>query len=351
MLVLVLAILAAAALLVVAPPGPAPAAPSGSSDPEGGTPELRARLDAASRGYTTAAARLTTSKARQAKLVDTIRTSSRRTEFLRVQVEAIAVQAYKGGQVGAVATLLDSGSAPVFLDKLATLDQIARRNAGQLSDLKAAQRVLAEQKAALDREVRTQETQVQTMAKGKADAEKALAAYGSNTRTAGFRASRSDRTTGTSTDTGSGPALPGAARPARRAADGSWPDESCSVDDPTTSGCLTPRTAHALAEARAAGFTRYAACYRSSSSGEHGKGRACDLAAQPDAFGGDATGGDREYGNRLAAWLVGNADRLAVLYVIWYRQIWLPGTGWRSYSRGGGDPASDHTNHVHLSVQ
>ena len=44
-----------------------------------------------------------------------------------------------------------------------------------------------------------------------------------------------------------------------------------------------------------------------------------------------------------------NADRLGVLYVIWYRQIWMPGTGWRAYS-GSGGPQRDHTNHVHLSV-
>ena len=63
-----------------------------------------------------------------------------------------------------------------------------------------------------------------------------------------------------------------------------------------------------------------------------------------------ATGGDRVYGNNLAAFFVRNASQLAVLYVIWYRQIWLPATGWRSYGGANGDPSSDHTNHVHLSV-
>jgi hypothetical protein len=38
-----------------------------------------------------------------------------------------------------------------------------------------------------------------------------------------------------------------------------------------------------------------------------------------------------------------------VLYVIWYRQIWLPGSGWRSYT-GCCGPSAEHTNHVHLSV-
>jgi hypothetical protein len=108
---------------------------------------------------------------------------------------------------------------------------------------------------------------------------------------------------------------------------------------------------NALQQAKAAGFTRFVSCFRQASFGEHPKGRACDYSASPDTFGGVATGGDRQYGERLAGYFVDNADRLGVLYVIWFKQIWLPGTGWRAYNNGNGDPASDHTNHVHLSVQ
>jgi hypothetical protein len=123
------------------------------------------------------------------------------------------------------------------------------------------------------------------------------------------------------------------------------------VDDPTTSGCITPRTLNALQQAKAAGFTRFVSCFRSGGSGEHPKGRACDFAAAKNTFGGVATGDERTYGNNLAAYFVHNADRLGVLYVIWFKQIWMESTGWRAYTKGNGDPASDHTNHVHLSVQ
>ena len=103
-------------------------------------------------------------------------------------------------------------------------------------------------------------------------------------------------------------------------------------------------------QAKAAGYKRYVSCHRSGGGGEHPKGRACDFAAATSGFkNADATGGDRTYGNNLAAYYVKNASSLGVLYVIWYRQIWMPGTGWRSYS-GGGSPAADHTNHVHLSM-
>ncbi|GAA2284905.1 hypothetical protein GCM10009853_044600 [Glycomyces scopariae] len=126
----------------------------------------------------------------------------------------------------------------------------------------------------------------------------------------------------------------------------------CTEDDPTPAdGCLTPRTLHALEQAQIAGFTRYVSCYRPSGSGEHPKGRACDFSSEPGGFGGDAGGEDYDYGQNLAAWLIENSDALGVQYVIWYRQIWFPGNGWKSYSGAYGDPSSDHTNHVHLSMR
>lgn len=126
---------------------------------------------------------------------------------------------------------------------------------------------------------------------------------------------------------------------------------SCTEDDPTTSGCLTPATLHVYNETKEAGFDRYVSCYRSGGGGEHPKGRACDFSANSSGFQDtDATGGDKDYGDRLAAWYVNNASTLGIEYVIWYRQFWSPGSGWRSYS-GGGTPAGDHTNHVHVSVR
>jgi hypothetical protein len=140
------------------------------------------------------------------------------------------------------------------------------------------------------------------------------------------------------------------ATPAPRNADGSWPAENCILDDPTTTGCITPRLLHAAQEARKAGFTHFYSCFRPSGPYEHPKGRACDFAAAPDGFGGIATGADKTYGANLAAYFVKNASSLGVLYVIWFRQVWTPAVGWHAYSGGNGDPSSDHTNHVHLSV-
>ncbi len=215
---------------------------------------------------------------------------------------------------------------------MAGLDLIAQRDNRKLREFTEARAQVARTKAALDREVKEQQKQVNQLARKKEEAEAALAEVG-GAATGGFVSATSP-----------------VAQPAKRNGDGSWPPERCVVDDPTTDSCITARTLHALQQAQSDGFKRFVSCFRPGGSGEHPLGRACDFSAAPKTFENvDATGDDRTYGNNLAAYFVRNADRLGVLYVIWFRQIWLPSTGWRAYS-GAGGPAGEHTNHVHLSM-
>jgi hypothetical protein len=130
-----------------------------------------------------------------------------------------------------------------------------------------------------------------------------------------------------------------------RTSDGGWKPESCSENDPTTSGCVTPRTLHAYKEVKRAGFNRFVSCYRPSGPWEHPKGRACDWSLQKSGFSPWHNNDTRMYGNNVAAFLIRNADRLGIYYVIWNRQIWFPATGWKSYSG-----PSNHTDHVHMSL-
>ncbi|NYT94581.1 hypothetical protein HW126_12275 [Salinispora sp. H7-4] len=340
----------AAALIVVAltltvglaPAGPAAAAPPArqvavTDDPEGGTPALRAELEAASKGYLDAKQALTESVQRQQQLTAKLKTTKTEQAERTELVEQIADQAYRTGPLRTASVLLDNTSPANFLDRVATLEAMAANENRALTELQQTQEQIAQDTRAVEAEIIEQRKQEARMAKRKQQAEQALTVANEQASAA----AAATATTQNSTQ----------AAPAPRNPDGSWPAETCSVNDPTPAdGCITPRTLHALNETKAAGFTRYVSCYRPGSSGEHPKGRACDFAAQQDGFGGDATGDDRTYGNNLAAFLVDNADQLAVLYVIWYRQIWLPSSGWKSYSGAAGDPSSDHTNHVHLSV-
>ncbi|WP_435832465.1 coiled-coil domain-containing protein [Micromonospora parva] len=338
-------IVAMFALGVALPAGTASAAPptglraaAPDSDEEGGTPALRAQLEAASKGYLDAKRALDTSVQRQKQLTTQLKTIEVEIDQRNGKVGEIAEVAYRTGRLGAMSALLNSSTPEGFMDRAAALDAVAANEDRVLRDLLKSKDQATRTRVALDGEITEQRKQVAVMAKRKEQAERALTV--ATTPKTQSAATGSNRGTSTANATA-----------APRNSDGSWPAESCSVNDPTpANGCITPRTLHALNQAKAAGFTRYVSCHRPSGSGEHPKGRACDFAAQKSGFGGAATGGDKTYGNNLAAYFIRNADRLAVLYVIWYKQIWLPSSGWKSYSGAGGDPSSDHTNHVHLSV-
>lgn len=71
---------------------------------------------------------------------------------------------------------------------------------------------------------------------------------------------------------------------------------------------------------------------------EHPKGLALDFMTNNIPNG-------KAVGDALAAYVLQNAARLKVMYVIWYRRSWNPKRGtWIAYSG-----ASAHTDHVHVS--
>ncbi|SDZ38225.1 hypothetical protein SAMN05444365_11241 [Micromonospora pattaloongensis] len=329
-LVAVLTLLAGMAVA----PSPAAAAPSNPAAPgnEGGTPLLRDVLDKTGRNFVAARNAVDNSRKRQLQLSVELRRVQSRINSLLPEVGHVAANAYRTGRVGPMMLLLNSSGSDDFINRAEGLDMIAMRDNQKLRDLNELREQATRAKAAIDAELAEQKKQYKVMEKQKKDAERALQLVGGKA-TGGFVSATSP-----------------VAKAAPRNPDGSWPGQSCSQADPTTSGCVTPRTLHALKEAQRAGFKRFVGCFRTGDMYEHPKGRACDFSMQNQGFGGAATGNDKLYGNNLAAFFVRNADRLGVLYVIWYRQVWFPATGWSVYTLAGGDPSSDHTNHVHLSM-
>jgi hypothetical protein len=315
--------------------GPANGTVGGSStgtDNEGGTPLLRDVLEAAGRDFVAAKARFNTSTRRQQQLTAQLAEARRRLDALSAEVGQIAALAYRTGRLGPVSALLNSASPDQLLQRAAAVELLTIRDDRKLHELNTVRESATRAKTAIDVEARQQQRQLAIMSARKREAERALVAVG-GASTGGYVNATSP-----------------VAKAAPRNADGSWPGQSCTVDDPTTSGCITARMLNAWQAARTARFDHFVSCFRSGGPFEHPKGRACDFAAAKKTFGGVASGADRIYGNNLAAFFVRNADRLGVLYVIWFKQIWFPATGWSAYLSGGGDPASDHTNHVHLSV-
>ncbi|MFG1924761.1 coiled-coil domain-containing protein [Cryptosporangium sp. NPDC048952] len=358
--VLLATVLIGLGVLLSGVPGPASAAPGpGAADDEGGTEALRRDLDKATAGYNNARAKAQTSQKRRSTLVTQIANSEKRITVLEQQVQDLGAAAYRQGLPDPATAMANSRSLPDMIGNVGLVESLARQRQQTLDDLLKTRSDLVAARRQVDSELTKQRTEEKTMGERRADAEEALRkAKVGGQKSGGFTSDgeNKDVPAATGNTSQAAPEKKTTRKKTRKATssprrgDGSFGNEGCSQDDPTSGGCLTPRTLHALQQTKAAGFTHYVHCFRQASFGEHPKGRACDFAAAPGGFGGAATGNDRAYGNRLAAWFVDNADRLGVLYVIWYRQIWLPGSGWRAY-QSGSDPSAAHTNHVHLSVQ
>ncbi|MEU8259211.1 hypothetical protein AB0C02_01110 [Micromonospora sp. NPDC048999] len=321
------------AFAIVAGPIPAPAAPP-SPNPSGheeddDPPLITDVIDAANRAYLQAKAKLKASEKRQLQLALEVNAARAELDALRPQVGQIAAQSYRTGRIGVLAVLLESNTPDAFVERAAGLDELNLVNAQKLAAINEAKTRAEQAKTALDAEVREQLKQTNAMARAKAEAEKSLALVGGRGFTGGL-------VSATSPVARIGPG---------RNSDGTWKPESRTAKDPTTSGYITPRTLHAYKEVKRAGFNRFVSCYRPGGPWEHPKGRACDWSLQNSGFSPWHNDDMRMYGNNVAAFLIRNADRLGIYYVIWNRQIWFPATGWKSYSG-----PSNHTDHVHMSL-
>jgi hypothetical protein len=329
-LVLALASLVATTL-VAAPGAPVSAAPGGDSstaDDGDDNPQLNDLLDSTGRRYLEAKAAVAKSTKAQLALALQVKAAETKRDALLPEVGAVAAQQYRTGGVTTMGFLLNANSPSSFLDKAISLEEINSQHDHTLRELDAAINEVAAAKAQLDAEVKAQKTSLATMDKQKEQAEKALKLVGGDVVTGGFVDAKSK-----------------IASPAPKNADGGFTPEACTVDDPTTNGCITARTLHMYKEVKKAGFNRFVGCHRDGGPFEHPKGRACDWSLQKSGFSPWHNQDTREYGNNLMAFVVRNADRLGILYVIWNRMIWFPATGWKTYHG-----PSNHTDHVHVSM-
>uniref|UniRef100_UPI0037C5BB6E M23 family metallopeptidase n=1 Tax=Nesterenkonia ebinurensis TaxID=2608252 RepID=UPI0037C5BB6E len=130
------------------------------------------------------------------------------------------------------------------------------------------------------------------------------------------------------------------------------------VDDPTTDGQITARTAHILHKVQTAFPDADWVCYspRPGQDSDHPLGRACD-GTFGNAIGEPAAGDALELGWAVTNWLQEHAETLGVNYLIWQGQIWVApraDEGWRDYDGGGMHDAESitggHYDHVHLSA-
>jgi peptidoglycan DL-endopeptidase CwlO len=309
-----------------------PAIAQDEQDDEGGTRSLREALDEAASKYEDARVELEESEKEELRLTVKLEELERERDDLVDDIQVVAATAYRTGRVGAMTAMINAGSPTSFLERVAAVDMIAQRDAKALERYEGLTDAIEGQQALIAEEIAEQEDRADELEEALNQAEDALFAIGGGAA-GNFEPYESED-----------------AEPAPRLEDGSLPDEGCTEDDPTTDGCVSPRMLHLYDEAQIFGFVRYTSCFRGGTFGEHPIGKACDHACSANGFGGVAAGADKEYCDRLASFAVHNATAFGIQYVIWFRQIWFPGSGWRAYGSADGTPSGDHTNHVHISV-
>ncbi len=317
---------------------------------EGGTQAMRRQLNETQAAWLDAKVALDASVARQQELVTSLAQIQQSIDVQTADLGKISHMAYVSSGYSRIAAIMSSGVS-TYLDGVGLIDALAERETSLVEGLLDARDAANAAQAGIDAEIARQQELEQEMYQRNLQAEQALWAAAGGQDTGGFSVAAS-----------------AVALAAPRNSDGGWPAEYIPRDrsgypavlernatgrSSAGNAYITPRTAHAVEQAKDAGFTRYVSCFRSGEDGgQHPRGRACDFAVDAGCtFCGTAEGDARSYGNQLAQFFVFNADRLGVLYVIWYRQIWLASTGrWKSYS-GCCDASSMHTNHVHLSMK
>lgn len=328
-LTLVLAPILATAMIVV-PTVPAGAAPKDPpvADEDEKNPVLRDVLDEAGRNYAKAKAAYDKTTKEQLREQVKLQEAKNKRDTLLPEAGKVAAESYRTGSLATYGFLLNSSDSKTFFQRAVSLNEMNVVNDQKLQALNAEVKKVAALEQSLERRVKAQAESLATLQKNQVQAEKALSLVGGTSVTKGLVGVDSVD-----------------ADPAPRTSGGDLPRESCSVPDPTTGGCITPRTFHMLKQAKKAGFDRFVGCHRSGGPFEHPKGRACDWSLQNSGFAPWHNDDTLRYGNELMAFLVRNAERLGVLYVIWNQKIWWPASGWKGYSG-----PSAHTDHVHVSM-
>jgi cell wall-associated NlpC family hydrolase len=145
--------------LVVVTPGVSEAAPT-LAQAQRTVAELQTKTEAITEQYNDAQDKLAASRKRQAVLAAKEAGLRSRVSTSRDTVARLAVEAYQGGNMSMLASVMTSGSPQTFLDQIATLDVLSSSQRSTIDGLVDAKTALAADRARLARETKAQETQL-----------------------------------------------------------------------------------------------------------------------------------------------------------------------------------------------
>lgn len=310
-----LALAAAVAALAVALPGTALAEPD---DDEVDIDELERRAEELEETYQGELLQFTEVKERVEKAEEDLAEIEERLEGSRSGVSAIVSTQYKTSSNGfdpAFSVIFSSDPEDVYGDA-AALNYLGETQAGQISGLLETRDEAQEVRDELQGELEDAEDLIEELEEKKEEVEAKIEKYEEEQ-------------------------VPEA--PEGGGGTGDIPQSAIGSGWEQT----TPRMAAVRDEIiRNVGVPLPVGCWRSSAD-DHGEGRACDFMV---SYGTHPSADNKAWGQRIADYAIGNADRLGVEYVIWEQQIWHSANRQWRFMNDRGDVTQNHYDHVHVTA-
>ncbi|MEV5830421.1 hypothetical protein AB0L25_33135 [Spirillospora sp. NPDC052242] len=305
------------------PSARAAAVPRAPQDPAAKYAELKKRADKLSKEYRGGLVTLEDAEKAAERARAAADRASGEYDRARASVATIASTAYMTGRYESIPIVTD-GDPQAALRAASGLEHISRNNGRRVQALAAldAQAEQASEKA--EAKLEKVEKEIEKLEGQRERVKKLLAKY------------KPEKPT-TSASSGSGS---GSARP----------DGASGTKSPVTGNSMTARMRTVLEEVDGKfGPFPTIGCLRPGDPQDHGSGHACDFM---ESTGGQMPSASASaHGDQVAQYLIDNASRLGIKYIIWKQRIWdsRSGGGW-SQMEDRGSVTQNHYDHVHVSV-
>ncbi|MFD0904480.1 coiled-coil domain-containing protein [Actinomadura sediminis] len=313
--------LALALGVTAVPSARAAAVPAAPEDPAAKYAKLKKRADKLSKEYRGGLVSLEDAEKAAKEARAAADRASGEYDRARAAVATIASTTYMTGRYESIPIVTD-GDPQAALRAASGLEHISRNNGRRVQALRAldAQAEQAREKA--EAKLEKVEKEIEDLESQRERVKKLLAKY------------KPEKPT-TSASSGSGSARP---------------DGASGTKSPVTGNSMTARMRTVLQEVDGKfGPFPTIGCLRPGDPQDHGSGRACDFM---ESTGGRMPSASASaHGDKVAQYLIDNASRLGIKYIIWKQRIWdsRSSGGWRQMEDRG-SVTQNHYDHVHVSV-
>ena len=244
----------------------------------------------------------------------------REYEATRSAVVRLASTAYMTGALD-TAPLISSDDPGAAVRDAAVMEHISRNNARSLTNLKTLTAKAEKSKETAGKKLDAVEKEIKELESQRKRVKKLLAKY-----------------------------KPQVARTQAPAAGSGRPDGASGTKSPIVGNSMTARMRSVLVEVDSKfGPFPSIGCARPGDPQDHGSGTACDFMESTGSAMPSASA--QAHGDSVSQYLINNASRLGLKYIIWKQRIYdfRGGGGW-SQMEDRGSITANHFDHVHVSV-